>query len=257
MEKVILVDQWMPEKEDMIIISPQKGILQIPITNIGEPLIFNEFNLLRKRTYARKDFIKNLCQYINYFEKFYDTKGELLFTYRTIKFLIDYQKDFTIDDFKNHLKYNFITSKKFISLAGVMVNDNIIKKSEIDIIQKHIESLYIISIMYKLVIPLVDHYAFVNKIDDINEFTYDILKFIIENIDSDCYDKIRTNCELSLINHPDCLLSIDDLVQNILINIVPKYDFEHNILAFSKLAIEANIKYNIYIIEEKKKAGLL
>src|SRR6185312_6048694 len=102
MGDMILVDQWNPSEQD-VILKVTGQMIRIDFNKIIKTEIPEDFKcfIIKKISYSnwmgdfqkRKDEIipiKGGCHYVNYFIKFYDGEhGELLDAYLKLKFLID------------------------------------------------------------------------------------------------------------------------------------------------------------------------
>ena len=55
----------------------------------------DSFYLKSKRSYNSQKVRDHMCQYLNYFEKFYDYDNELITIYSSIKYLIDYEPKYS------------------------------------------------------------------------------------------------------------------------------------------------------------------
>ena len=99
-EKFIPVDEWTPTPSDQIF-RHTKGAIIIPVSEFygvnSGPL--DLFILSNKRSYNSQELRDHMCQYLNYFEKFYDADRELLAIYFRIKYLIDYEPNYTKEAF--------------------------------------------------------------------------------------------------------------------------------------------------------------
>lgn len=246
-EKTILVDQWIPKEEDILIFSKQKGLLQVPITNMGESLRLNEFVLSPKKAYSRKEFVNELCKYLNYFIAFYDKGKTLLLEYRKIKYWIDCVKTYSEEDFLMDIEKLIINADLCNSIQN-MNNDNI--QEHIPEFKEKSDNLMIISLMCKLVIPLITEFIFIKKIDNMNEFIHNIFKTIMDKVDPNIYLDLYSQCDnqlqrvqnLEKESIPKFALQI---TSNLIINIIPKYRYNIYNLAFNATSIKQNIRYSI------------
>ena len=120
MNKVPIVDEWRPAPEDIrftnnkdIIIAPVAKFLKIGNNNpdvIDTGQQIDIFWIRRKKSYNSDLLRSHTCQYINYFEKYYDPELEYFTNLSYIKFMVDYMGDYNIHNFIYWLKTAIFTT---------------------------------------------------------------------------------------------------------------------------------------------------
>lgn len=266
------VDQWVPAPEDEII-KTTKNSVNIPFTkmfNIQDEE-FDNFIVSTKRCYNGKDMRHHIPQYLNYFEKFYDKDHELLMIYYNIKFMIDYQADYDLDMFKFDIT-RYIFKSTLALKAEIMVEDNYNleldqtkykndKNKSLVYKDKHAKIMLWMSLLMNMCIPLCTHFIYVKNIEDVNGFLmciYDIIlnlvpgvniyNKIFETSNTNIYKNSKTNeilWNVQEIRGKNVTTHTIDSAVNIILNIMPKYTFECNIISFDYTAIKQHNFYQI------------
>ena len=110
------------------------------------------------------------------------------------------------------------------------------------------------------IIPLSTHFMYVKSIQDPNSFLLEIFDYILHKYNVDMYNKLyeTTVSIISKSEHDDAVLwgmqSIRGknptthaiaTVTNIILNIMPKYRYDQNIISFNFVAIKFSTKYKI------------
>lgn len=201
----IPVDSWVPDEQDRIF-KTTKGILKAPIDRIlcTENDQFNTFILSTKRCYNGETMLHHTPLYLNYFEKFYDTDHELLAVMANIKYMIDFEKDYSKEMFFLDLN-RYIMSNSIMIKAHMMNDDNYSlnldmkkyrndKNPTLQYADKHASLLMWMSLIINMMIPLLTHFIYVNKITDTNDFLLEefrsILNYINVHMGVDLYSKL-------------------------------------------------------------------
>ena len=86
------IDEWVPDPEDMVF-KPAKGAIMLDVSSFFgmEPNAqLDAFITGTKRSYNNPSMRDHTIQYLNYFEKYYDTEHELVTIYCRLKYLIDF-----------------------------------------------------------------------------------------------------------------------------------------------------------------------
>lgn len=170
--KVILVDEWRPDKADCVVKYDGKLVI-VPFDTIfnNEDIgILNAFNIL-KDSYVKQ--LSSITLYINYFIKYYDDDNELLLAYLKLKSMADNrgERKLSLPIFIQFV-YNVLLSESMQAKIVQMVEDNYYldvssndgKKynESLEFTTEHAKVLMQISIAMKLMIPIMLHY--INKI---------------------------------------------------------------------------------------------
>lgn len=273
------VDAWIPKPEDIIIYSC-KGFLYIPLVEIFNMNVpdenrknsLNSFVLTSKRCYNGKEMIVHLPHYLNYFEKFYDVDKELLSGIMKIKLSMDYYNEYTKDQFINDI-FTYIVTPSIMNKAHQMNEDNYLldldsnkyknnKNPSLTYKDRHAKYLMWISLIQNMCIPLLTHYIYVHKIiTNANDFLLEVYDKIIHlNPTIDIYNKLYETC-LSNVNqsfHREKVLwdmqpirgkspTTQTLtsVNNILLNIAPKYTYNKNNILFNYVSIRQSNGFQV------------
>ena len=121
----IPVDEWVPSPEDEVF-KTIRGAIMLDVSSFFgmEPNIdLDSFVMNAKRSYNNPEMRNHTIQYLNYFEKFYDTDHELAFMYCRLKYLIDFEPAYTREAFFYDL-YRYIMDGSIALKIGFMNRDN-------------------------------------------------------------------------------------------------------------------------------------
>lgn len=270
----VYVDQWKPKEED-IIYKSCKGSVYIPVAdmyNIKGPdaSILNYFNLTPKRCYTGKNMKDHLPLYMNYFERFYDRERELYSYTSIIKYMIDYIKEYSEEAFIADIE-RYILCPSLRNKAHMMNNDNYMldldsrkykseKNPSLIYRDRHAKLLMWMSLLMNMCIPLLTHYAYVHKKLNTNEFLLNVYDRILHLTDIDVYNKLYETCYSNIYRSTiknKTLWDIQDIrgnnittqtliaVQNILLNIFPKYKYDKNCIYLNYVSIRKNNGYQV------------
>ena len=118
------------------------------------------------------------------------------------------------------------------------------------------------SILMNLCIPLLTHFAYVNKVESIDEFLLEVFDKIFDLFDVDMFAKLYetsiTNIKEKARNDEE-LWNMQDIrginvvthaqsaVRNIILNLMPKYVFEANVVSLTFVSLKNCTKYTIDI----------
>lgn len=276
-KEFIPVDQWVPSEEDRIF-KTIKGALKLPVSQyygiVEKNESFDTFVLSTKRCYNGENMLMHMPLYLNYFEKFYDKDHELLMVLYKIKYLIDYQKDYTKEMFFADLN-RYIMSETLMIKAHLMNNDNYSlnldskkyrndKNPALQYSDRHAKILMWMSLIINMMIPLLTHFIYVNRINYVNQFLLEEYDYILSYIDKtmgvDIYTKLYSTANSNVMKNSkdnavlwemQDIRSIDptthsiDSVNNILLNIIPKYEYNRNIIFLNYTSIRKSAKYQV------------
>jgi hypothetical protein len=271
----IPIDQWDPKDESEVIVNCVPGFFVAPISIIGNINIdkdskFDYFMLSPKKCYNSVEVRKHLYRYLNYFCNFYDFDKEYLSILFILKIKMErYSTDqYPPDAFFNDID-RYILRSDIVKKVKAMVDDNYcqdldyknIKSPSLQYTNDHAKLLHMMSILMDMCIPLLTNYAYMHKIGAIDDFLlcfYDRILHIDPSIDMyvKLYDTAYTNAISNQRNNQGIWIkqdirSIDatthstDSVHNIILNIVPKYTFDKNIVSFNYASIKKNTAYKI------------
>lgn len=268
------VDLWQPTSYDEVIVNCKPGFFIAPLgvmfdlsLESGDKLDY--FILSTKKCYNSAAMRNHLFTYINYFCNYYDPDYEYLCVLYEMKVKTD-----RYDTSAYPPQSLFYDCERYIVKSGIadkvqrMVMDNYyqdlnysnIKNPSLQYTNDHARILHKMSILMDLSIPILTNYAYMHKIDNIDEFLlafYDKILHMDPNINiyAKLYDTAFTNVIANQKSNPiwakQDIRSIDasthsvDSVHNIILNIMPKYSFDKNIISFNYASIRRNTSYKI------------
>lgn len=198
-QEFIPVDSWVMKPEDMIF-KTFKGVIATDVSGYygaDEDPEMNAFIMTKKRSYGAPNMREHIIQYLNYFEKFYDIDHMLYSAYCRIKYLIDFEPGYTKQMFFFDLmKYIIRGPVEFATIQ--MVTDNYTlnlnyksrTSSSLQYNNLHAMILMKISIQMNQIIPLLCHFMHKRKIQNTNDFLFEIYDKLIEHPDIDIYGKL-------------------------------------------------------------------
>lgn len=267
-----LIDSWKPVEEYELFKSVDKAII-VPvglfygITDINNP--FNFFNISAKRCYNKLPMREHICQYLNYFCHFYDAEGELYTMYAKIKYMIDIVQDYAEDDFIRDLKRYIIFNKSILWKIFLCNEDNYMielkakKGRSIPSLQyktSHGKILMQMSMLINMVIPLITHFAYEKNIEPIDDLLLKVYDIIIYMSDVDIFSKFHETAtsevgrseklhkrlwDMQDIRGINNVTHTHDSIINILLNIIPKYVYDQNIISFNCSSIRNSNQYKV------------
>lgn len=255
--------------------SEEKNVVEIRFDKVFKQDIgfLNNFHLSKKRTYC--NIADAIIDSNNRILK-YDKNSELLFNYLVVKFRIDSMAYDTAEEFIESLYEILFRDGKLKGIITKHTNKNykfnldekLIKNFNegLQFTDHHCKILHMISVGMKYVIPLVLEYAFLNPTvqEDLGEFllmSFDPL-FDIFSPDVDILNKLyeSVNSRITGTRYSDRVYwyysevmgySIEyltnNLIKKLIIDIIPKYDFEKNIISLNHVFINNNIEYTFRI----------
>lgn len=271
------VDEWVPSSEDQLYVTT-RGSLWLPVAQMygidieksPDKQMLNAFILASKRCYNGQIMREHLPHYLNYFEKFYDKDKELLWCMCNCKITIDTTQSYTKDQFMSDLR-RYILSPSICAKARMMNEDNYNlnldskhykhdKNAALIYTDRHAKMLMWVSLMMNMCIPLITHYVYVYKVPDVNSFILHVFSSIFMMLPINMYNKL---CETSITNiqknstRNEVLWNKQDIrgknvmthalesVNNIILNIMPKYNYTDNIIFFNYTSINKNTYYQV------------
>lgn len=270
-----LVDKWKPLPED-IIFSHNKNVIMAPISKFfkvqdGGNTRLDYFMMNAKKSYNSDDLREHCCDYLNYFEKYYDKEKEYFTNMAYIKFIMEchineYHQNNLIMDINRYILQPSIFNK-----VNQMVNDNYnlelsyksANNPQLQYTDEHAKVLMAMSILINLCIPLITHFAYTRRIQDIDEFLLDVYDYILYappfshvDIPSKIYETSISNVTKNEKNNiviwnkqnirgKDTITHSMGAVRNIIINIVPKYTFDKSMVSLNYTSIQKSNKYQV------------
>ena len=264
------VDEWIMREEDEIIRFEAKDILLIPVSKMFygiEQSILDFFVLKKKRCYKDDKFRVHIAIYLNYFEKFFDTDHELISAYAMIKYMIHTEKHYTEDnlmrDVKKYilspsLRYKFRMMNRY-NYSLNLNNYNSKKESSLQYNDTHGMLLMELSLLFNSIIPIIIHYAYAKDIEEIDEFILGYYDYILSLYSIDIYSKLydTSNTNIDRNKKGNSLWESQDIrginvtthtiesTDTLLLNIIPKYVYNNNVIKFNFGAINNTIGYKV------------
>ena len=250
--RIPYVDDWIPLRDDIVFKTVDKAII-LPVSdffNIDDKDL-DYFVLSPKRCYNKPELRAHMCQYLNYFTKFFDEDKELISILMRIKYFIDYDKNYTKDDLYSNLK-RYIYHNKSILFKLYAMNEHCYqvelggkKGKSITSLQyttKHGKYMMQMSILMLMSIPVCCHYMYVNKVDNVDEFLLYIFDEIVNSLtDVDIASKYYETASTEVTknyNYNKGLWMLQDIrgknttthsrfaIENIILQLMPKYRSE-------------------------------
>lgn len=268
-KKFINVSDWEPEPEDIIINQINDYVL-IPVSKyFNADQTMDYFSVRSKKVYNKIKVRALIVHKLNYFEKFYDTDRELLTVYANIKYLIDCEPNYSKDALFYDLKRYIINGPSISLKMDYMNKDNYrpakIKFSGTDRLlyydNTHIAIMMRISLTMTLIIPLLTHFANKRKVQIIDEFLLEIYSYIIKEYEDfvDLFEKFTATCSTNIAKNKrnNAIWNNQDIrainqsthaiysVNNIILNLMPKYIYNDSPVTLNYASIGQVIKYKV------------
>ena len=292
--RIPFVDDWHPESSDQVVFSEKKGIIKAPIHKyygLAEDNAIDIFSMSSKSCYngvtkQKKDgswsicFREHCCQYLNYFEQFFDRDKLLLLLYAKVKYMIDaYPVEYNVSSFIWDLRRFFISDRLSPILhydIGLMNDYNykpmqtVYKNTKNPCLEyRDIDAkiLMEVSLIQCMIIPLISHYMRIHHIsnsNDMREFLLRCFDPIYDMADerygvdlrSKLWETAMTNVgkdcthnaplwDMQLIRGINPTIHSESSIESIMIQIVPKYRYCDSIISFNSNVINNEIKYKV------------
>ena len=272
-----LADKWKAAQEDTIFTNA-KDIILAPISahfHITEPNPrINYFWIKPKKSYNSDLLRDHCCHYINYFEKFFDVEKEYFVNLCYLKYLVDYQQQYSVQNFMFDIN-RYILQYSIYEKVRQMVDANYTlelsyksaNNPQLQYTDEHAKTLLQASILMNLCIPIICHFAYTRKISDIDEFLLDIYDNILYapqfshcNITGKLYETSISNVNRNAKNNAviwakqdirgkDTITHSMGAVRNIILNIMPKYTFSQNMVSLNYTSIQKSNKFQVTDIQ--------
>lgn len=283
-QKHIPVDEWDTETNPISdadrIFRSVRGEVILPISEFfcrgsEEYKQLDYFAMNSKRSYNSEETRNHICRYLNYFEKYYDPERELLMVIYELKLLMDYNKAYKKSNFMDDINRYIIRNKSLSRKIEQFVNDNYLMKlssnnnktPNLQFEDRHAKILYEISLMMNMYIPLATHYMYIHFIkqsQDIQDFMLELFDMCNTKYEEECgidiYSKLYETAT-SVVNkskNPDKLLwdknairginttiHTNDSVVDVILQIMPKYSYNANIINFNYYSNRQCLKFKI------------
>ncbi len=266
----IPIDDWKPEEEDKVFKSV-KGAIYLDISKfygVENSTTLDYFSVAEKRGYNSDKLRDHLTHYLNYFVKFYDPDKELLSIYYRIKYMMDCMtENYTQATFFYDIQ-RYLLSQSMLNKIDKMNVDNYQldlkysndKNPALQYNDTHGLIMMKISILMNMVIPLAVHFIHNNKIFNVNDFLLEVYDKIIHIFGVDIYSKLYETATTNTIknkNNNKPLWEMQDIrgkdvtthslysVENILLNIMPKYTYNENLVFFNYRSLCHSLRYQV------------
>ena len=261
-----------PISEEYRIFRNIRGEIILPIHELfGDPNSDNAeqaqqldyFAMNSKRSYNSDETRQHICRYLNYFEKYYDHDKELLMIIYNIKITIDYMHNYSKENFLDDINRYIIRNTNLTMKVRRFVDDNYMMKlasnnnktPNLQFNNKHAKVLYEISLLANMYIPLATHYMyihFIKKSEDVQELMLSLFDLCNSKYEEErgiyIYNKLYETAT-SVVNksiNSDRILWAKNLirgnnpttqikvsVEDIILQILPKYVYNNNIINFN------------------------
>ena len=238
---------------------------------------YNSETKINKEGNLTIGFREHNTTYLNYFEKFFDRGHVLLGLMAQIKYLIDYRENYSEDNLLNDLVRYIIDYKSspIIHYQISCMND-VNYYIEFDYknknnpcleYSKHHATIFMeISLLQNMIIPLLAHFIYTRKYNPIDIkrvllrvfdriFIMVLNKYRV-NMYSKLLETTRTKVNQSTISDSG-LWGMQDIrarnptihsiatVEDIIVQIIPKYIYSKSVICFNLDAINRDIKYKV------------
>lgn len=261
------VDTWQPEPEDVIYKHIKNEII-LPLAEFfgrgddERAQQLNYFTMNSKRSYNSDKIREHICQYLNYFEKYYDRNKELLMVIYEMKGIIDYERNYSREAFMDDINRYIIRNPKINVPIHKFVADNYQmqlssnggRTPNLQFNNKHAKILYEISLMMNMYIPLATHYMYMHFIKssaDVADFMLELFDLVVAKYEDEddiyIYNKLYETAtsvvnkskaphkvlwDKNKIRGNNSTTHTKDSVNDIIIQIIPKYTYDANIINF-------------------------
>lgn len=262
------VDTWVCPPEDALFTST-KNVIIAPISNFlniqSDSLDY--FIIRPKKCYNSQVLREHLCQVLNYFEKYFDPDKELFICMARIKYMIDNVQGYNYNNFIHDIRVYVLGDSikhKTEALTNYNYNLDLTYRNiaaSLQYTNEHAKILLEMSILMNCVIPLTVHFIHVNKITTVDEFILDVYDLIMQmfpaaDIFTKLYETSYSNVSKSEYKNAPLWAKQDvrgkdvtthsiESVNNIILNIMPKYAFDRNIVALNYTSVNKNTKCQI------------
>ena len=231
--------------------------------NAEEAQQLDYFAMNSKRSYNSDETRQHICRYLNYFEKYYDYDKELLMVLYEIKINIDYIHNYSQQNFMDDVNRYIIRNTELTRKVRRFVDDNYLMKlssnnnktPNLQFNNSHAKVLYEINLLTNMYIPLATHYMYIHFIknsSDVQYFMLNLFDLCMVKYEEErgiyIYNKLYETAT-SVVNkskNPDQLLWEKNLIRgnnttthtkdsviDVILQILPKYTFDKNIINFN------------------------
>jgi hypothetical protein len=272
-KKIPLVDEWKP-KPEQILFTNSKNIIVAPLTKFFKVKDGNNsidyFMINTKKSYNSTLLRDHVCLYMNYFCEYFDPEKEYYTNLANLKFMVDFYPEYNYNNLISDIQ-RYILQPSIFEKVKAMVDYNyeleLAYKSannpQLQYTNEHGKIMMQISILMNMLIPLITHFAYLKSVPKINDFLLDIYDHILYapifngvDIYAKIYETAISNITRNEKNNAgiwakqdirgkDTVTHSKDAVENILINIMPKYIFKENMISLDYSSIQRSNKFQI------------
>ena len=272
--KIPLVDEWKPRQED-ILFTNSKNIIVAPLTRFFQVddqtyTGLNLFFINPKKSYNSDPLRDHTCLYLNYLEAFFDAEKEFYTNMAKIKFMIDMYENYDFNTLLVDIN-RYILQPSLYGKTKAMVDYNYslelsyksANNPQLSYTNDHGKLLMQMSILMNMLIPLITHFAYMRRISDIDQFLLDIYDHVLYAPISNNVDIVTKLYETSISNvtrneknnatiwqkqdirGKDTVIHSMSAVRNIILNIMPKYTFDKNMVSLDYTSIQKSNRFQI------------
>lgn len=269
----IMIDNWIPNPDRDIYLTHVKGAIIAPVSKfygVQPSREVDYFSVSSKKCYNSDETRSHICHYINYFETFYDQDNEYLAIICHLKPAIEqpiYNMANLITDIRRYILYSS-NQNSIPNKVHQLVEDNyyiyLNYKSTDESLQytdEHAKILLEISFFMNLLIPVICHFADIKKIPNIDNFLMeiydeifglyphvDIMSKLYETANSSTDNNRKKNEALWAtqdIRGIDVVTHSHSSQKDVILNIIPRYNFNKNIVMFNYTTIRNGAGFRI------------
>lgn len=291
-QQFIPVDEWTEQSPEDYIFTHAKGVIEVNelsrMFGLPDHSPISFFIMSAKRCYNSDTkpnkqgnltigYRNHCCQYLNYFEKYYDQDKYIVGIYAQIKYCMEYEESYTEDAFINDLSRYFISynySPVFHWEVRRFVDDNYYnhltytnnKNPCLKYTDFHAKILMEISFVQNVIIPLIMHFVAIKSyspmdvkrvlmrafdlifVEIYNRYHVDMAAKLFETILSNVNKNINNNkilWDMQEIRGRNSTTHSIATEENIMMQILPKYTFSKNIICFNYNAIQLELKCKV------------
>lgn len=277
-QPIPFADEWKPNQED-IYFTNVKDVIMAPVSkyyhleDTGTRIDY--FWIKPKKSYNSDLLRDHCCDYLNYFEKYFDNEKEYYTNLCLLKFYIDcYPQNYGYNNFICDI-CRYIIQPSLIDKVSRMVEYNYslelsyksANNPQLQYTDEHAKTLLKISLLMNMCIPVITHFAYMRKISDIDDYLLDIYdkilyapQFASVDIASKLYETSISNVNRNAKNNAiiwqkqdirgkDTITHSMGAVKNIVLNIIPKYTFSQNMVSLNYTSIQKSNKFQVTDIQ--------
>lgn len=271
------VDEWVPDQNQILFTNTKNMIIcnlasYFHIEDTDNSSFINCFMVNVKKSYNSPDLREHYCQYMNYFEAYYDTDFEYFTNIANIKFCIDCYNEYKEQQFIQDIQ-RYILNDSIVEKTSKMVEDNYnlklsyksLNNPQLQYTDTHAKVLMHASILMNMCIPLITHFSYMRRLKNTDEFLLDIYDMVLyhpyfEQVDivSKLFQTTISNVNKNAKNNApiwaatkqdirgkDNITHAESSIRNIILNIMPKYVFSHSMVNLNYTSIQKNNKFQI------------